>query len=84
MPLFNPITLPDQMQPSVTAQGRTDSENTLLGDNVPAKLEYEPCWTNEGKDENELETFLYKHLFTIKWGKVCGSVNGVYYYVQQG
>jgi len=31
-----------------------------LGDNVPAKLGYRPCWTNKGKDENELGTFLYK------------------------
>ena len=31
-----------------------------MGDNVPAKLGYGPCWTNEGKDENELGTFLHK------------------------
>ena len=31
-----------------------------MGDNVPARLGYGPCWTNEGKDENELGTFLHK------------------------
>ena len=36
------------MQPNVTAK------------DVPAKLEYEPCRTNEGKDRNDLGTFLYK------------------------
>ena len=34
--------------------------NRSLGDNVPARIGYGPCWTNEGKDKNELGTFLYK------------------------
>ena len=71
------------MQSSLTAQECTGEKNRSLGDNVLAKLGYEPCWTNEGKYENELETFLHKHFFTIKRGKVCGTVNLVYWYVQQ-
>ena len=41
-------------------------KNSSLGDNIPAKLGEGPCWTNEGKDENELGTFLHKQLFTIR------------------
>ena len=59
-------------------------EKQIVGGTVLAKLEYEPCWTNEGKDENELGTFLYKAFIYNQVRKVRGTVNGVYYYVQQG
>ena len=72
------------MQPNITVQGHTGEKNRSFGDNVPARLGYEPCWTNAGKDENELGTFLHKHLLTIKRGKVCGTVNWFSLYVQQG
>ena len=52
------------MQPSATAKN-VPARKRIIGDNVLARLECEPCWTNEGKDKNELETFLYKHLFTM-------------------
>jgi len=39
-------------------QGHTGENEQIIGDKDPAKLGSEPCWTNEGKDKNELGTFL--------------------------
>ena len=39
-------------------QGRTGENERIIGYKNPPKLRSEPCWTNEGKDENELGTFL--------------------------
>ena len=49
--------LPDYGQP------RGAAKYVRLSNNVPAKLGCGPCWTNGGKDKNELGTFLKTHLF---------------------
>ena len=41
-----------------TRQERTGWDEQIIGYKNPAKLKSEPCWTNEGKDENELGPFL--------------------------
>ena len=48
------------MQPSVTAKDVQARKTDRWGDNVLVRLGYGSRWTNEGKDENELGTFLYK------------------------
>ena len=62
--LGTPCSKPDHFTGSDAAehncQGCTAYVNTLLGNNVPAKRGYGPCWANKGKDENELGTFPYK------------------------
>ena len=61
------------MQPSGTAKDVPARMNRLIiGDKDPAKLRSEPCWTNEGKDKNELGTFLQSFIYTRR-GKTCGT-----------
>ena len=57
---FKPDHLTGSDAAELNCQGTYRLENRSLWDNVPARLGYGPCWTNEGNDENELGTFLHK------------------------
>ena len=66
----------DRRQDTHTHRHRKpDEEEWIVGNKVPAKLRFGPCWTNEGKDKNELGTFLI--IIYLQWGKEMNVVQGI-------
>ena len=60
--LSEPGHLPGSDAAEWHCQGTDRLKERIVGNKVPARLGYGPCWINERKVKNELGTFLHKDL----------------------